>query len=63
MPINRVFGVYISIDIYRQKIKNKETTHSAIPIGGELKLIIEESRDNTANSYVVCRFSIKKSLD
>ncbi len=39
-----VNGIYGTLYIHRQKVKDKEAAHVAIPIGGELKRIIEEQR-------------------
>jgi hypothetical protein len=41
--------------IHRQKVQKKEASHVAIPIGGELKRIIDDSRDSVASPYVVHR--------
>ncbi|MEQ5702449.1 tyrosine-type recombinase/integrase [Providencia rettgeri] len=58
IPVN---GIYGTLYIHRQKVKDKEAAHVAIPIGDELKRIIEESRDNIASPYVVHRLPIKNS--
>lgn len=51
-PTNDIYG---TLYIHRQKVKEKEASHVAIPIGIELKRIIDESRDNIASPYVVHR--------
>ncbi|MDL5256393.1 phage integrase SAM-like domain-containing protein, partial [Klebsiella pneumoniae] len=48
-------GIYGTLYIYRQKVQKKEASHVAIPIGEELKRIIDESRDNVASPFVVHR--------
>lgn len=48
-------GIYGTLYIHRQKVQKKEASHVAIPIGEELKRIIEESRDNVASPYIVHR--------
>ncbi|KAB8312259.1 recombinase [Erwinia endophytica] len=48
-------GIYGTLFIHRQKVQHKEASHVAIPIGPELKRIIDESRDNVASPYVVHR--------
>lgn len=58
IPVN---GIHGTLYIHRQKVKDKEAAHVAIPIGDELKRIIEESRDNIASPYVVHRLPIKNS--
>ncbi|WP_336669487.1 phage integrase Arm DNA-binding domain-containing protein [Enterobacter asburiae] len=51
-PVN---GIYGTLYIHRQKVQKKEASHVAIPIGGELKRIIDDSRDSVASPYVVHR--------
>ncbi|HHZ8493964.1 TPA: phage integrase Arm DNA-binding domain-containing protein [Enterobacter mori] len=48
-------GIYGTLYIHRQKVQKKEASHVAIPIGDELKRIIDDSRDNVASPYVVHR--------
>lgn len=48
-------GIWGMLYIHRQKVADKEASHVAIPIGTELKRIIDESRDNIASPYVVHR--------
>lgn len=48
-------GIYGTLYIHRQKVQKKEASHVAIPIGDELKRIIDESRDSVASPYVVHR--------
>lgn len=48
-------GIYGTLYIHRQKVQKKEASHVAIPIGEELKKIIDESRDSVASPYVVHR--------
>ncbi|MBJ3795531.1 phage integrase Arm DNA-binding domain-containing protein [Enterobacter asburiae] len=48
-------GIYGTLYIHRQKVQKKEASHVAIPIGGELKRIIDDSRDSVASPYVVHR--------
>lgn len=55
---NEIYGV---LYIHRQKVQNKESSHIAIPIGAELKRIIDESRDHVASPYVVHRLPDKNS--
>ena len=51
-PENGIFG---TLYIHRQKVQKKEASHVAIPIGPELKEIIDNSRDNVASPFVVHR--------
>lgn len=51
-PDNGIYGVMY---IHRQKVQHKEASHVAIPIGPELKRIIDDSRDNIASPYIVHR--------
>lgn len=51
-PKNGIYGV---LYIHRQKVEKKEASHVAIPIGNELKRIIDMSRDNVASPFVVHR--------
>ncbi|HCM9497738.1 TPA: recombinase [Enterobacter asburiae] len=51
-PVN---GIYGTLYIHRQKVQKKEASHVAIPIGEELKRIIDDSRDSVASPYVVHR--------
>lgn len=48
-------GIYGTLYIHRQKVQKKEASHVAIPIGEELKRIIDGSRDSVASPYVVHR--------
>src|SRR5690606_30887478 len=48
-------GIYGTLYIHRQKVQKKEASHVAIPIGEELKRIIDDSRDSVASPYVVHR--------
>lgn len=57
---NEINGVFGTLYIHRQKIKDKEASHVAIPIGSILKDIIEGSRDSIASPYVVHRLHKKK---
>lgn len=52
-------GVYGTLYINRQKTKDKEAAHIAIPIGEELKRIIDSSRDHVLSPYVVHRMPEK----
>lgn len=59
-------GVYGTLYIHRQKVQKKEASHVAIPIGEELKRIIDESRDNVASPFVVHRIperQVKRSKE
>lgn len=59
-------GIYGMLYIHRQKVQKKEASHVAIPIGGELKRIIDDSRDNVASPYIVHRIparSVKPSKE
>lgn len=58
IPLNGIFGM---LYIHRQKVKDKEASHVAIPIGEALKTIIDDSRDNIASPYVVHRLPKKNS--
>jgi enterobacteria phage integrase len=55
-PIN---GIYGNLYINRQKTKDKEAAHISIPIGDELKRIIDDSRDHILSPYVVHRMPEK----
>lgn len=55
-PIN---GIYGHLYINRQKTKDKEAAHISIPIGEELKRIIDESRDQVLSPYIVHRMPEK----
>lgn len=57
-PYGNVFG---TLYIHRQKIEGKEAAHVAIPIGEELKRIIDRSRDKIVSPYVVHRLPTKRS--
>jgi enterobacteria phage integrase len=57
-PSGLVFG---TLYIHRQKVAEKEAAHVAIPIGEELKRIIDRSRDKVVSSYVVHRLPEKRS--
>lgn len=48
-------GIYGTLYIHRQKVQKKEASHVAIPIGEELKRIIDESRDSVASPFIVHR--------
>ena len=61
-------GIYGNLYINRQKTKDKEAAHISIPIGEELKRIIDDSRDHVLSPYVVHRMPEKatkqnKSVD
>ncbi len=59
-------GIYGTLYIHRQKVQKKEASHVAIPIGKELKRIIDESRDNVASPFVVHRIpdrQVKRSKE
>ncbi|HIC8972223.1 TPA: phage integrase Arm DNA-binding domain-containing protein [Klebsiella aerogenes] len=59
-------GVYGTLYIHRQKVQKKEASHVAIPLGEELKRIIDESRDNVASPFVVHRIperQVKRSKE
>lgn len=59
-------GIYGTLFIHRQKVQKKEASHVAIPIGEELKRIIDDSRDNVASPYVVHRIperQVKRSKE
>jgi len=58
IPENGIYGV---LYIHRQKVQHKESSHIAIPIGDELKKIIDGSRDSVASPYVVHRLPEKTS--
>lgn len=52
--------------IHRQKVKKKEASHVAIPIGEELKRIIDDSHDNVASPFIVHRIpdrQVKRSKE
>lgn len=51
-PDNGIYGITY---IHRQKVQHKESSHVAIPIGAELKRIIDDSRDNVASPFIVHR--------
>ncbi|MFM1346607.1 phage integrase SAM-like domain-containing protein [Yersinia proxima] len=51
-PANGIHGIMY---IHRQKVQHKEASHVAIPIGTELKRIIDDSRDNVASPFIVHR--------
>ncbi|EKN4067501.1 TPA: phage integrase SAM-like domain-containing protein [Yersinia enterocolitica] len=51
-PTNGIHGIMY---IHRQKVQHKEASHVAIPIGTELKRIIDESRDSVASPFIVHR--------
>lgn len=48
-------SVFGTLYIHRQKTDEKEASHVAIPIGAEIKRIIDESRDGVLSKYVVHR--------
>ncbi|EIH0466466.1 phage integrase SAM-like domain-containing protein [Escherichia coli] len=48
-------GIHGTLYIHRQKVQKNEASHVAIPIGDELKRIIDASRDNVASPFVVHR--------
>ena len=59
-------GIYGTLYIHRQKVQKKEASHVAIPIGEELKRIIDDSRDSVASLYVVHRIpdrQVKRSKE
>ncbi|HIE9411732.1 TPA: phage integrase Arm DNA-binding domain-containing protein [Klebsiella variicola subsp. variicola] len=59
-------GIYGTLYIHRQKVQKKEASHVAIPIGEELKRIIDNSRDNVASPFVVHRIpdrQVKRSKE
>jgi hypothetical protein len=59
-------GIYGTLCIHRQKVQKKEASHIAIPIGDELKRIIDKSRDNVASPFVVHRIperQVKRSKE
>lgn len=59
-------GIYGTLYIHRQKVQKKEESHVAIPIGEELKRIIDDSRDNVASPFVVHRLperQVKRSKE
>ncbi|WP_110915319.1 phage integrase Arm DNA-binding domain-containing protein [Enterobacter roggenkampii] len=59
-------GIYGTLYIHRQKVQKREASHVAIPIGDELKRIIDDSRDNVASPYVVHRIperQVKRSKE
>lgn len=59
-------GIYGTLYIHRQKVHKKEASHVAIPIGEELKRIIDDSRDNVASPFVVHRIAdrhVKRSKE
>jgi len=58
VPQNDIYGV---LYIHRQKVQHKESSHVAIPIGAELKRIIDDSRDRIASPYIVHRLPEKNS--
>lgn len=55
-PQGKVYGI---LYIHRQKTEKKEAAHVAIPIGDEIKNIIDRSRDNLLSDYVVHRLPAK----
>jgi hypothetical protein len=57
-PENGLFGVMY---IHRQKVQHKEASHVAIPIGAELKRIIDDSRDNVASPFIVHRIPLRNN--
>ncbi len=62
-PLN---GIHGTLYIHRQKVQKKEASHVAIPIGDELKRIIDDSRDNVASPYIVHRIperNVKRSKE
>lgn len=59
-------GIYGTLYIHRQKVQKKEASHVAIPIGEELKRIIDDSRDSVASPDVVHRIpdrQVKRSKE
>ena len=59
-------GIYGTLYIHRQKVQKKEASHVAIPIGEELKRIIDDSRDNVASPFIVHRIpdrQVKRSKE
>ena len=53
--------VYGKLYIHRQKVEDEETSLVAIPIGEELKAIIDSSRDRVFSPYVVHRMPTRRS--
>ncbi|EKO1175616.1 phage integrase SAM-like domain-containing protein [Escherichia coli] len=53
-------GIHGTLYIHRQKVQKKEASHVAIPIGEELKRIIDDSRDSVASPYIVHRIPERK---
>lgn len=59
-------GIYGTLYIHRQKVQKKEASHVAIPIGEQLKKIIDDSRDNVASPFIVHRLpdrQVKRSKE
>ncbi|HFP9413040.1 TPA: phage integrase Arm DNA-binding domain-containing protein [Klebsiella variicola subsp. variicola] len=59
-------GIYGTLYIHRQKVQKKEASHVAIPIGEELKRIIDDSRDSVASPFIVHRIperQVKRSKE
>ncbi len=54
-------GIYGTLYIHRQKVEQKEASHVAIPIGDELKAIIDRSKDGVMSPFVVHRLPEKLS--
>jgi hypothetical protein len=54
----KVFGI---LYIHRQKVAEKEAAHVAIPIGEEIKRIIDRSRDKVVSPFIVHRLPEKRS--
>ncbi|MBK2610793.1 phage integrase Arm DNA-binding domain-containing protein [Raoultella ornithinolytica] len=62
-PENSIYG---TLYIHRQKVQKKEASHVAIPIGEELKRIIDDSRDSVASPFIVHRIperQVKRSKE
>lgn len=49
------FKIYGTLFIHRKKVEQEETSLVAIPIGEELKAIIDDSRDDIISPYIVHR--------
>ncbi len=58
---NEATQIYGTLYIHRKKTEKQEASHVAIPIGKELKAIIDDSRDGVFSKYVVHRMPKQKS--
>jgi len=54
--------LYGTLYIHRQKVAQREAAHVAIPIGEEIKHIIDRSRDSLLSDYVVHRLPAKSKV-